>query len=386
MTSKLWLLLVLSGCTLFESRGSAPGGDDDPGTGTDGGLDPGKALAPSNLPPERCTMPFESPLEIDDDAVHEIDTDGDCDEVHVQPNGVELCVLASESIEIGKGARVIATGSRPLVLLARDHLEVHGAIDASANAAIDGPGARSADDPASGRASTASGLIGGSGGGHATVGGEGGPEERHTSNGSVSVVPGPAGGASAGTVELRPLVGGGRGGPSRFVANSGGGGGALAIMSCGSLVLRPGAVLGANGGGAGAGLDRCRAGGGGGAGGAILIEAVTVQLMTGAALYANGGSGAGGSAVVGFDGCVRGYDGEDGHEDLTPAGLISGFGGVEGMPPTAGREGATLDSTASHGATGGGGSAGRIRINAVSVDTTELIASPLPAIGGIEQR
>jgi hypothetical protein len=262
---------------------------------------------------------------------------------------------------------------------------VHGAIDVSATAAIDGPGARSADDPASGLATTmTSGLIGGSGGGHATRGGDGGPEERHGSNGDVAVVPGPVGGAVAGTDELRPLAGGGRGGQSRFLANSGGGGGALAIMSCGALVLRPGAVLGANGGGAGAGIDRCRAGGGGGAGGAILIEAVTVELMTGAALYANGGSGAGGSAVVGFDGCVRGYDGEDGREALTRAGQSSGFGGVEGMPPSAGRPGATLDNTASHGATGGGGSVGRIRINAVSADASGLVASPLPTVGSID--
>lgn len=238
-------------------------------------------------------------------------------------------------------------------------------------------------------------VIGAGGGGNGSAGSNGGG------------IPGPGtldgaiGGAANGDASIEPLAGGCAGGGLRntftgaIIANyTGGGGGALQLVSATSIRLEAGASILANGAG---GYQAIEGGAAGGAGGSILLEAPSVSLAPGSAITANGGSGAGGD---------RGSSNTSGHDggrttsrapSVTPSGAVcaapaecgsSGSGGALEGPPTDG-EGITFDNQHNRYAGGGGGAPGRIRINTADASFTQAsdaIISPAASTGTLRTR
>lgn len=291
----------------------------------------------------------------------------------------ELCVVAAEDITVESNSVLRATGTRPLVLLAKNNLQIVGTLDASstradgttpeslgagANPAACGPFAQA---PISG----VGGGGGGAGGSFVTQGGIGGTAD--TSQG------GKAGGIPNTKLEKTSpafLRGGCRGqsGGTGVGDSAGGlggpGGGAVYLLA--KTAVRVTGTISANGGG-GAGGKMQSGGGGGGAGGLIFLAAP--EVVHRGLLTANGGGGGEGGYLVTNDGAP----GADGAPTLTSAAggnssLAAGHGGAGGAtnytaPTEAG-------GSSSHGGGGGGGGVGWVRAVSDKVVSTNGTASP----------
>ncbi len=335
-------------------------------------------LEPTNLPADICATPSGRDLSLGVGASLVIDTsdDAQCDMVVTQAGGPEICLKRYAMVFVGEGSvlRTAAGATRALAIVATNRMQLEGTIDASAVGASTGAG--SVDD---GEGTAASEVgDGGGGGGFATAGASGG------GGGGV------AGGDAHGAADLVPLVGGSSGGDGSppggtpSAALGGGGGGALQLVACGILDFRSTATLRSGGGGgeggpAGAGAFEGAGGGGGGSGGAILVEAGT--LMFQGTIVANGGGGGGGAQTGGSGGT----DGADGRTSFGMGGAgegMAGAGGAGGADALAPVNGSVATATTLWGDGGGGGAAGRIRLNLRpgAVITTGLI-SPSPSIG-----
>ncbi|MFH1435543.1 MAG: hypothetical protein ABIJ56_07475 [Pseudomonadota bacterium] len=299
-----------------------------------------------------------------------------------QPDGAPgLGVFSFDSFTLPGGVELWAVGGHAFVILSCHDVTINGLLDAGAHGyTMDGvpyfkagPGGSSAGDGlgAGGPGSEGGGSDedgGGGGGGFGAIGG----------NGNSSVV-GMAGGVY-GSEELVPLLGGSGGGKgaddSYGRGGSGGaGGGALEISTPATITVN-GTVSSAGYGGWGGG--DAAAGGGGGSGGGILLEAHTINIPAGAIVAANGGGGGGGSYWTGSD--AVSYDGEKGHDGLTPAAggsVIAGRYGCRGgngnSADVVNGETAACGSGEVNGGGGGGGS-GRIRINS-KIDS--ILGNPL---------
>lgn len=246
--------------------------------------------------------------------------------------GPRVGVFVFRNVVIDASAVIEVVGAIPLVLVARDNIDIYGQIVA----AVDN------DDAAGGGFScTPSGEGGGPGGGSATTGG----------GGSFCGVGADRGGSQYGNAELVPLMGGSSGGCQGSDDAGGAGGGAIQLVAGVQITVGVGAAVSVGGGGGAyaAGDDRS----GGGSGGAILLEAPKVTMA--GTLAANGGAG--------NDGC----GGLHGDCDNATNGLSS-------ARPAEGREGAgngsAADTIDGEAGLGGGGGAGRIRINSDPEQTT----------------
>ncbi|HUQ02493.1 MAG TPA: hypothetical protein VM261_08360 [Kofleriaceae bacterium] len=287
-------------------------------------------------------------------------------------------VFTFRRFEIKPGTEIRVTGTRALVIFAGEDLIVSGRLIVSSVG-----GVNSTRGPGGGRGGSSSGAAtgcgpgtlggtaanndsGGGGGGAATAGGRGGGSDAGVS---------PLGGVACGTAELVPLLGGSGGGRGGGAAGGvgGGGGGAVQLVALGSLTITGVIQAGGRGGGSGATDD---AGGGGGAGGGILVEAPVVNI-TSAGLYANGGAGG-----------APGVNGEDGRESAQQASCGSspgwpscdgGLGGAGVQPPTNGSNNCGNPL----GTAGGGGSSGRIRINAGTLNNVGAVISPAATMGSV---
>ena len=196
----------------------------------------------------------------------------------------DLAVFVFDSIAIPQGVAIVATGSRPLVLLSKGAFQLSGgSIDGSAATLAPGPGGAAAGSGlgrgSAGRAS----FTGGGGAGFGTSGGNGG-----------------GAGAPGGQVygNLATFLEGGSGGGTVSAASTGGpGGGAIEIGATTTLDILGGAIAvdGA------AGIGGFDGGGGGGSGGGILLHAPSVNLA-GGSLSARGGDGGGVLAPVTYGG------------------------------------------------------------------------------------
>ncbi|MBN2493209.1 MAG: hypothetical protein JXR96_01355 [Deltaproteobacteria bacterium] len=231
-------------------------------------------------------------------------------------------VFSFGRLRVPEGIEVVGIGANPLVLFARDWIEIDGQVDVGARRELDapiyagdylaGPGGHAGGGPGQtgegeggggadgGTSCGTASTSGGGGGGHGGVGGRGG-DGANAPEGCPTEYIGGDGGAANGNADLQPLCGGSggggggiaEGGPS--VPGSGGaGGGALQLSSLAGVLLGPAGVVTAPGGGGGGGAEDAGGGGGGGAGGAILIDAAVVVLGSGSVLAANGGGGGSG--------------------------------------------------------------------------------------------
>ena len=297
-------------------------------------------------------------------------------------NGVAVVAVDALSVEDS----LVASGTRPLVLLSRGDVSIRGHVLVSALGSYysqrwepragGGAGAMTASDQATGCApgKNGFGMGGGGGGGFRHHGGAGGNSQDGL--GGAGGLPAD-GNCSQDPEALIGGSGGGAAGPAGAGGAGGAGGGAVQITSFTSIEIigepsrgdespihdmaadeyPTGIFANGAGGGSGGGKAPNSGGGGGGAGagGAILLEAPRIVIRD-AYLTANGGAGGGGSSASSFS-----YDGDDGD----PLGGSAfggggdspgGDGGTGNIEPTAGKDG--IDS-----AGGGGGSAGQIRLH-----------------------
>lgn len=285
------------------------------------------------------------------------------DSLDVRPQaggGPDLAVLHVGSLRVDGTANVQVTGSRPLVIVAGDMVEIDGAIDAGGHGITPGPGGA-----ASGMGSGAGGAgkhessddsdSGGGGAGYGTAGAAGGGIS------GLCTLAGGSAGPAYGDAPITTLVGGSGGASSSGTACSpdpgGGGGGALQISSAVGIAIS-GVINVGGGGGHGAtdcGQSDVNSGAGGGAGGSLVLQAPAI-VNTGV-LAANGGGGGGSSST----GSGNAMPGQDAHASTAVATggtgprAMGGSGGAGTTAPTSGGGAACGNNAA-----GGGGAVGRI--------------------------
>lgn len=321
-------------------------------SGSDAGMNEPPEITLSNLSPDLLPPSPEGDLRIAGECTIDTET-GDfyCPDAAgtfsfavVEPEGASrIGVMRVQSLQVDMGGILRVSGALPLVIVANDTLRVFGRITASALhheqfaggfAPANGPGA---------------GQLGAfwpsSGGSYCGVGGDASAPE-----GESAVI---AGGATYGNETLVPLLGGSGGGSE----NGGAGGGALQLVAALEIQVGITGVVDAGGGGGRNG------GGGGGSGGALLLEAPSVTIE--GVLAANGGGG--GQSTGGSGG-----------NDATPnATRALGEGATHGGEGSAADEpnGSAGDYVNNNDVPGGGGGAGRIRIN--TLDGTATISGTI---------
>lgn len=336
--------------------------DEDCALGCHGGEGRCLALDPSNV--DAAYMSYAETVVRVTDAVL-IDT-GDCDPdafgdsapsaflISLEGGG-DLCIMIMHSLTVLREGVIEAAGENPLVLLVDGDVMIRGTVFAGARDVTPGPGggqgglANGASDGecgAGGGSSVAASDTGGGGGGYGGMGGDSGM-------GLERSAPGALGGPLSGSPELKPLAGGCGGGGG--ATGDGTGGGAIQISAAGSLTVQSsGMILAPGGGGRSGGM--WSGGGGGGAGGGILLEGASVAIH--GAVAANGGGGGssddGSSGSDGRSDATRAAGGDDPAYD---GGGRGGSGGAGGDP-----DGQTSPD-APWNTGGGGGAAGRVRIN-----------------------
>jgi hypothetical protein len=280
------------------------------------------------------------------------------------------CMISGTKVTIQAGARIVATGERPLLIVAYDTIDVEGTVDVSSHRAPAEVIGASADDARCQPAAGGSDTVGGSGG----------------AGGSLSFFGG-AGGAAGATAGPQPLPGptpvalhgGCIGGPGGAFGMALGGavghsGGAVYLIAQSSITLGAGARLLANGEGGGKGSPGA-GGGGGGSGGMIVLDAPMIALATGALVLAEGGGGGGGGDLGNLasdGGEVDSAPGASGGSATAPAG--AGGGGATASAGINGHDNAT---TSTGGAGGGGGASGAVLIYGARSGTA-LISPPAP--------
>ncbi|MEO8548367.1 MAG: hypothetical protein ABI678_00260, partial [Kofleriaceae bacterium] len=271
-----------------------------------------KYLQPKYMPnicDERASEPS---LTFANSGTFDPNLDTNCNEVLMQAGGPAICVVHYNTISVATAATLTVAGTktihgRGLALVADDDLEIAGTLDVGAHSGANGPGG--------GVISTSTNMyganIGGAGAGGATPGG----------CGATSTTDG--GGANAGAQQMNPallpvLVGGGS--FDRAMADDdvdapvlGGGGGALALVSCHATVRITGIVAAGGGGGFGGFyvFTVPVAGGGGGAGGNVVMQGARVEVT--GSVFANGGGGGCGATTTSL-----GLPGQDGPAEAGP--------------------------------------------------------------------
>jgi hypothetical protein len=263
-----------------------------------------------------------------------IDTGGPACIAYTGSQPGELCVLAGTNVTVL--GRVMASGPRPLVLLATDTLAIEGVLDVASRAG----GVRGPNSSASACARmVAQGDRGGPGG---TFGGRGGSGGAGETNGPQPSAP------LAVVAQLRAGCDGG----AASSALGGAGGGAVYLVA--GMRIRIAGTVNASGAGGAAGSAN-RGGGGGGSGGMIGLDAPSIELN--GSIFANGGGGGASDVGAGrgeesLSATIAGRGGR--------AGDAGGADGGDGSARTVyeGRAGASGND----GGGGGGGGAGVIRV------------------------
>jgi len=297
-------------------------------------------------------------------------------------NSIPVGVFTFADVTVQNGATLKIIGTAAVALVSQKHFVMSGLIEVRPmdgtgaicppGNVVAGPGGSTGgaaghggptsmsplpgNGPGGGGAGVVSLMVqpsGGSGAGHA---GGGGAASCGCYNGMAQL---PGGGGIMFTNAPQGGSGGGGGG----AAAGGGGGGSIQIDAAGVITIGDGTGLqGINAGGCGG--QGANGGGGGGAGGRIFLEAPYVQIGAQGVLAANGGGGGGYASSTNYDG-MAGVLGN------TPAygGGSSQFVSVSGN----GGAGDSLAGTSAPACTtgcgpspglGGGGSAGRIVVNA----------------------
>ncbi|HEX3764759.1 MAG TPA: hypothetical protein VHW23_38955 [Kofleriaceae bacterium] len=268
---------------------------------------------------------------------------------NVVSGGTGLCVLAGSTITFG--GRLRATGTKPLVLLATDSINVNATIDVGSHRGMT-PDSGAGSDPAvcstmAGTAPTVGG--GGAGGSFVAPGGAGG----------VSALNNSTGGTPGTVVSLTNLAlrGGCPGQDGDGLGKGTGGHAGGAVLMIASTIMIQGDILAGGEGGDAASMNSS-GGGGGGAGGTIWLDAPTVTNPLNNLVIANGGAGGEGSGMTntgqpGQDGTTLGA--ATGGHGSSPNG---GDGGDGSSTTAAGAGNAGAPGSVFMSAPGGGGAGG----------------------------
>lgn len=196
-----------------------------------------------------------------------------------------VAVFSFDNLTVQSGATLRVAGSRPAAFLARSSIIVTGTITVLPGNAGGGAGGGQFTPGAGPGGGGGSGIAGAGGGGFGAIGGDGG---------AVGGVAGGIGGPAYGN--LLTSLQGGSGGGGASDETGGPGGGAIALVA--NSTINVSGVVNANGSsGAHAELG---GGPGGGSGGAIVVRAP--QIGGGGALQARGGSGGGATGAAGGGG------------------------------------------------------------------------------------
>ncbi len=298
-----------------------------------------------------------------------IDTDATC-----LPQAAAVCVLLADKISVG--TTIIASGSRPLLLIGASSVTIEGTgtIDVASQNTRGGAGAGARTDcmQAIDGTEAALGSPGGAGGSYGGLGGGGGD------GAGITAPPAPVAGAVDGVEGGCPGGKGGAGGVAGSTAQAAGGRGGGAVYVISSSMIEVSGTINASGEGGAGGVDARAGGGGGGSGGLIGFDAPTILLSGGETLFANGGGGGEGGAQGGNG--ARGAD---------PSGLTSALGGANQTNGGDGGAGSSTSGSGFPGATvnganlgggGGGGGGGQILFVApqqpVTCGTTNCSPAP----------
>lgn len=273
------------------------------------------------------------------------------------PDQSRLAIYVVNSLRIESSAIVTTRDHLPLVVVALHDITMLGSIDVppgTAGGAFDAVANAKGQGPGGGTAGDTNSLAGG-GASFCGLGGKAGTE------GAVA----PHAPSAYGNPELSPLVAGSAGGSGTLVSD-GHGGGAIQLVAGGTITLKAGAYInvGGAGGSFGGAATYHQEAGAAGSGGAILLEAPSVIVE--GTLSANGGGGGQGFGDSGEAGHPSDTAAAGGQKliDLaipSPGGSGSSLAVIDGQPGTY-----TKDFPAS----GGGGGAGRIRINTANGNAT----------------
>jgi hypothetical protein len=274
------------------------------------------------------------------------DTDSRCDTAITA-----TCTIAAMSLATTGSVR--ATGTRPLVLVGADAVNIEGTLDVASHVGSDDGAAANNSACESGTSVMVGSLAGAAGGSFATVGGAGG-------RGADGAPAGKPAAAVAPTTLRGGCPGQGTGDTPNGTGSGGAGGGAVYLIA-GSQILIQGTIDASGAGAASQGLPGGAPSGGcgGGAGGMIGFDAPNIELA--GIVFANGGGGGGGDAEEGGAGGA-GADPTGVGAALGGAGGSAadplGGGGAGGDGAAAGGAGATGGSGGADGGTGGGGGGG----------------------------
>ncbi|HEY5928490.1 MAG TPA: hypothetical protein VIV11_42680 [Kofleriaceae bacterium] len=283
-----------------------------------------------------------------------IDTNGTmCHSTQLWAGGGQTtsCFIVAAMITV---QNVTVTGSRPLVLVASNEINVTGHLDAASHVspASTGPGlpatpcgtfaaAPQSDSGAGGGAGASFAMIGGKGG-NGGSGNNGAANEGLAYNTFLTAPPG--------------LFRAGCDGQTGATGNGGGGmggrGGGAVMLAAPTIQLGAAAIINASGAGGQQAL-KAAGGGGGGSGGMILMHATTFSITSGAIVLANGGSGSSGGDGNNSGVGVRGND-PNPTDPTTAAAGGDGVGGTGGN----GFAGISLATAGMPGISGAGGGGG----------------------------
>ena len=307
----------------------------------------------------------------------------------------------------------IATGSVALAIVAAEELKIEGVLDlacAIPNPAGSHAGAAAPANPSTqvngmgpggglaGGKSPSLGTIlsGGGGGGHSGLGGAGGDGLKCFN--CEALVFGGAGGAAYDDTTFDPPLGGSGGGAGAGSSTLGGagggsGGGALQLVAGIRITIGDGTGpaagatgevrQGINAGGCGGGgVLSTQSAGGGGSGGSIVLEAPEIVGK------ANGGIGDISGISRGQNGVISAQvsQGEAGSGCIGTGGNGGAGATLAGTKGVLASTGTCLDTSTKYGG-GGGGSAGRVRLNTLTGDITaapSFVISP-SAVGAYQK-
>jgi hypothetical protein len=298
----------------------------------------------------------------------------------VLSGGTGLCVIAVTSISIE--APVRATGAKPLVLIARDTIDLAlgGTLDVASRrgstpevgAGGDAMACQLGTTPLAGN-QTNGGGAGGSLGGNGGNGGNGG--------GTVGS-PGGGGGTAAAVLatpfdQLRGGCAGQDGMGNTGAKGLKGHGGGAVLLIAGMSITVLGRIHASGEGGSGGSINNS-GGGGGGSGGMIALDAPSVT-STGL-LLANGGGGgeASGASTPGNNGLdpTTTAAALGGNDKTLPGGSMSGGDGGNGSAGATSGGANALDGAGTNSGGGGGGGGGAGVIQASPGATVGAMVSP----------
>lgn len=269
--------------------------------------------------------------------VSPFDTDNQCPLVQ-DKGGREVCVVQGSTVTVPSG-NLQFTGSRPLVLVGTELVQIDGVIDLSGSVERRPAGSQPSAFGECRIAGIGMGRSGAGGGGFVNQGGAGGG--MGGMGGGIPTTSGVRGGCIGG------FAGGSKGGH---------GGGALYVVSAAIVISGSGGVNASGGGGSGGGLGS--GGAGGGSGGYIGFDAPIFSTVGHVTATGGGGGGGGCADTVGDPGetpLVATPLGEGGN---SPGGGAGGNGGTEDFPAKDGFS--SVDNTCGGG--GGGGGLGRVQM------------------------